>query len=83
MCSDFRRTKPNLPKEQCGEGRRLLELFGASVQELLKLHEQQFLAIADGDSAANRFDLLIHEANEHKQDAKYAYLKHLEQHGCS
>jgi hypothetical protein len=35
-----------------------------------------------GDPAANRFDLLIHDANERKQDAKYAYLSHLQLHGC-
>jgi hypothetical protein len=26
---------------------------------------------------------LIHEANEKKQNAKYAYLSHLHRHGCS
>ncbi len=67
----------------CEEGRRLLDLFGASVQELLLLHEQQFLAVMEGDASANRFDLLIHDANEKKQNAKYAYMGHIEQHGCA
>ena len=67
----------------CEEGRLLLDLFGASVQELLLLHEQQFLAVVEGDASANRFDLLIHHANEKKQNAKYAYMRHLEEHGCS
>jgi|HubBroStandDraft_6_1064221.scaffolds.fasta_scaffold441662_2 hypothetical protein len=56
----------------------LLEAFGEAVQELVKLHELQFLAILDGDSNASRFDLLIHYANERKQNAKYAYLQRLE-----
>jgi|SRR5580698_9064567 hypothetical protein len=60
------------------EAQSLLEAFGQAVQELVKLHELQFLAILDGDSNASRFDLLIHYANERKQNAKYAYLQRLE-----
>jgi hypothetical protein len=67
----------------CEEHNRLLDGFGEAVQELLKLHEQQFLAIVGGDTEAHRFDLLIHMANEKKQVAKYAYLLHVESHGCS
>ena len=67
----------------CQEHDRLLDAFGEAVQEVLKLHEQQFLAIVDGDSECNRFDLLIHMANEKKQAAKYAYIRHVEAHGCS
>lgn len=67
----------------CKEAKRLLEAFGEAVQDLVKLHEQQFLAVVDGDETANRFDLLIHDANETKQNAKYAYMNHLELHGCS
>jgi hypothetical protein len=78
-------SKQNLSESRyfCEEGRRLLDLFGSSVQELLLLHEQQFLAVVEGDANANRFDLLIHHANEKKQNAKYAYMYHLEEHGCS
>jgi hypothetical protein len=32
---------------------------------------------------STRFDPLIHMANERKHEAKYAYLHHLETHGCS
>jgi CheY-like chemotaxis protein len=67
----------------CDEHNRLLDRFGEAVQELLKLHEQQFLAIVGGDTEGHRFDLLIHMANEKKQQAKYAYLLHVESHGCS
>ena len=67
----------------CEEHDSLLDAFGAAVQEVLKLHEQQFLAIVDGDNECNRFDLLIHMANEKKQAAKYAYIRHVESHGCS
>lgn len=67
----------------CEEHNRLLDEFGEVVQELLRLHEQQFLAVVEGDIDCYRFDLLIHMANEKKQLAKYAYLRHVESHGCS
>jgi len=67
----------------CGVARRLLDAFGEAVQELVQLHEHQFLAIIDGDADCSRFDALIHMANERKYKAKYAYLQHLETHGCS
>jgi hypothetical protein len=70
------------PSVACGEARRLLDVFGEAVQDLIKLHEQQLLAAVDGDLSANRFDLLIHDANHRKQVAKYAYMTHLEEHGC-
>lgn len=67
----------------CVENRKLLDEFGAAVHDLLKLHEDQFQAIIQGDTDSNRFDLLIHMANEKKQLAKYAYLRHVESHGCA
>ena len=66
----------------CEEHNRLLDEFGRAVQRLLELHQQQYRAIVDGDSECQRFDLLIHLANEEKQSAKYAYLRHVESHGC-
>lgn len=67
----------------CVENRKLLDEFGAAVHDLLKLHEDQFQAIIQGDSDSSRFDLLIHMANEKKQLAKYAYIRHVESHGCA
>jgi hypothetical protein len=67
----------------CIEHNRLLNDFGEAVHELLALHEQQFQAIVEGDGECARFDLLIHMANEQKQATKYAYLRHVEKHGCS
>jgi hypothetical protein len=66
----------------CETARHLLEAFGEAVQALVALHEQQFHAIVDGDLDAARFDVLIQDANEKKQNAKYAYLNHLARHGC-
>jgi hypothetical protein len=67
----------------CEAAKALLHEFGEAVQAVLRLHEQQFEAIVDGDSDAARFDLLIHGAVEKKQDAKYAYLYHVDAHCCS
>ena len=87
MCTGDATAGPNCgndkPKLYCEEAKRLLDAFGEAIQELVTLHEAQFHAIVEGDSAANRFDLLIHDANEKKQNAKYAYMHHLELHGCS
>lgn len=66
----------------CHEGHRLLTAFGEAVRELMSLHEQQFQAVMGGDPEATRFDLLIHEAGERKQNLKYAYLSHIQSHGC-
>lgn len=67
----------------CIDHDRLLDDFGAAVHEVLQLHEQQFRAIVEGDGESHRFDLLIHMANEQKQNAKYAYLRHVQSHGCA
>jgi len=67
----------------CKEGLRLLDAFGVAIRELLLLHEQQFMAVLEGDLDSSRFDLLIHMASEKKQEAKYAYLLHMDTHGCS
>jgi len=84
MCSKDTPAKgPSRGPETCQECRRLLDVFGESVQELVVLHEQQFLEIVDGEPECNRFDLLIHMANEKKQEAKYAYLQHVDAHDRS
>ena len=67
----------------CDIARQLLEAFGEAVQEVMKLHQEQFQCVLAGDIDANRFDILIHEANERKQQAKYTYMAHLDIHGCA
>jgi len=67
----------------CEPAKLLLDAFGQAVRNVTVLHEQQFRTILEGDPDAGRFDLLIHEALEQKLNAKYAYLNHLESHGCS
>lgn len=66
----------------CLEKRRLLEEFTEAVHEMMTLQQQQVTATLNGDPDFNRFDLLLHQASEKKQQAKYAYIQHVEQHGC-
>ena len=67
----------------CQQARDLLDAFSIAIREVITLHEEQFQAVLQGDEDSGRFDDLIHMANERKREAKYAYLHHLEVHGCS
>ena len=67
---------------QCKENERLLTALGESVRELVKFYEQHFLGLSAGEQDAERFELLIHVAREKRKAAKYAYLSHIEEHGC-
>src|SRR5205809_7414613 len=82
MCTGDATADPNCgndkPKLYCVEAKRLLDAFGEAIQELVTLHQAQFHAMVEGDSAANRFDLLIHDDNLIKQNANYAYIDHLD-----
>jgi hypothetical protein len=65
----------------CDECRRFLHEFYLAVREVTELHENQSSAVLQGDLDFERFDLMIHAANEKKLRAKYAFLEHLGQHG--
>ena len=67
----------------CHQAKVMLDELGDAIRELVKLHEEQFQSLVGGDLDSTRFDPLIHMANESKNEAKYAYLHHLETHGCS
>lgn len=66
----------------CRQAKDLLDAFAEAIRELIRLHEDQFQAVVGGDPDSHRFDDLIHMANERKREAKYAYVHHLEIHGC-
>jgi hypothetical protein len=66
----------------CEEKLRLMEEFLSAATDLVTAHNEQVRALIDDDSDFSRFDLLIHLAAERKRRAKYAYLAHLEKHGC-
>jgi hypothetical protein len=66
----------------CEEKLRLMEEFLAAATEMVTAHNEQVKALMEDDPEFSRFDLLIHIATERKRRAKYAYLVHLEHHGC-
>ena len=65
----------------CLEKRRLLGAFTEAVHEVMLLQQQQVTDIVNDDDFS-RFDLLLHMANEKRELAKYAYLQHVDEHGC-
>jgi hypothetical protein len=65
----------------CLEKHRLLEVFTQAVHEIMLLQQQQVTDMVNNDDFS-RFDVLLHLANERKEQAKYAYLQHVEEHGC-
>jgi hypothetical protein len=66
----------------CEERHRLLDQLTEIVVDLVLLHERQVTALIEGDTEFNRFDQRIHIAAEKKLRAKYAYIGHVEAHGC-
>ena len=66
----------------CQEKNRLLDEFLQASREMLALQNEQTQAVIQGDSDFPRFDILIHVAQERKEIAKYAWIAHVESHGC-
>jgi hypothetical protein len=66
----------------CEEKYRLIEEFLTSNHVLMNLQNEQVQAIIDQDPEFARFDDLIHMARENKDRAKYALMKHVEEHHC-
>jgi hypothetical protein len=67
----------------CPQAKELFEVSTDAVRELVLLHAEQFDSVITGDLDSTRFDILIHSANESKHEVKYAYIHHLDIHGCS
>ncbi|MBV8845793.1 MAG: hypothetical protein JO307_23540 [Bryobacterales bacterium] len=67
----------------CEEYCRLLDEFGNAAKEVLHLHAEQLNAILQDDTEYGRFDLPIQMANERKHEAKYNFIRHVQEHGCS
>lgn len=53
-----------------------------AVQEINMLQTEQTRALIEGDGDFARFDLLLHLAHEKKDACKYAWISHVENHGC-
>lgn len=66
----------------CHEKQHLMEELTAAIREVLLIQQQQFKAVVNNDSDFARFDILLEMATSRKRQAKYAYLHHVETHGC-
>ncbi len=66
----------------CEEKLRLMEEFLSAATDLVTVHNDQVKALIEDDPDFSRFDLLINDVSERKRRAKYAYLAHIETHGC-
>jgi uncharacterized protein YwqG len=66
----------------CAVKQKLINEFLEAVHEIAVLQEQQAQAVIEDDPDFSRFDLLLHFAQEKKDTAKYAWIAHVETHGC-
>ena len=66
----------------CLEKHRLLNEFVTAIRELNALLSEQTQAVIDGDPEFSRLDLLLHLAQEKKDQAKYRWIAHVESHHC-
>jgi hypothetical protein len=72
-----------LPKVAfCLKRQRLLDAFWEAIQQLTMLRDQVVAAMISGYDDFARFDLLIHIAQQKKNQAKDAFICHVEKHGC-
>ncbi len=66
----------------CKEKNRLLREFLDAIHVVNELLTQQTQAVIDGDPAFGRFDGLLQLAQARKDQAKYAWIAHVESHHC-
>jgi hypothetical protein len=66
----------------CSIKQELINEFLEAVHEIAVLQKQQAQAVIEDDPDFSRFDLLLHLAQEKKDTAKYAWIAHVETHGC-
>ena len=66
----------------CDEKHRLMHEFLDSIREISTIQNLQTRAVIDGDPDFARFDVLLHFAQERKEQAKYAWIAHVETHHC-
>ena len=66
----------------CREKQKLIDDFLVAVREIGVLQKQQAQAAIDDDQDFSRFDMLLYLAHEKNDAAKYAWIAHVEAHGC-
>ena len=66
----------------CAERQRLREAFCEAQEQLTMIQDQHVATVVSGDDDFAGFDVLIQIAQEKENQAKAAYICHVEQHGC-
>lgn len=66
----------------CEEKHRLLDNLLAAIRALTEIQEEQTRAVISGDSEFARYEELLHIAHLRKDNAKYAWMAHVETHHC-
>jgi len=66
----------------CAAKQELVNDFLEAVHDITVLQNEQAQAVIDDDLDFSRFDVLLHLAQEKKDTAKYAWIAHVETHGC-
>ncbi len=60
----------------CAECRSLREIYSERLHDVIALRERQLKAVLGEEPDPQRFDIVIHEADAARENAKYAYLAH-------
>ena len=68
------------PIVTCTEQRKLLKAFAHAVKEYHRMQTAQVAAVLNGKDFP--FEDWLEKAAKAKEQAKYAILRHLEEHGC-
>lgn len=67
----------------CEEKQELTDRLLQAIHELTILHSQQTRAVIEDDEDFPRFDVLLQLAQQRKDNAKYAWIEHVESHRCA
>lgn len=66
----------------CVEKMRLLHAYTQALRSMSQVISDQLEAVVAEDPDFSRFDELVHMAGQSKEQAKYAYILHVKEHGC-
>ena len=66
----------------CARRQELVDEFVDASRAMADLSALQTQSVIDGDPDFSRFDDLLHMARERKNEAKYALIAHVQEHGC-
>ena len=86
LCEDLRREERSaqpIPEIAfCEQKLALRREFLLAIRKVAHLQAQQIRAVIDSDPNFEGFDALLHLAQQRKEQAKYAWIAHVEAHHC-